>query len=153
MSETETIEASVQPVFELSMKYEAGLARVTPERETHSGEYLGSGRGAISGGGLEGAVQWDLFEVVGETRCEMEFAGVVETASGERVRLETSGYGFVADPEHRPDSWTVTHAVRFEPESAELDWLRGLGASMHGVFDMSTFEHRYQIYAALPEGR
>jgi hypothetical protein len=143
---------SVRPLFDLSLEYTPGLARVTPEDQSHRGEYLGSGGGSIAGADLEGAVHWDLFEVVGETRCDMEFAGTIETTAGDVVRFETTGYGFVADPAGKPHLWTVAHAIRFEADAPGLRWLADLGASLHGIFDMSTYQHRYQVLAAAPAG-
>ena len=143
---------SVRPLFDVSLEYTPGLDRVTPEEHSHRGEYLGSGGGTIAGSDLEGTVRWDVFEVVGETRCDMEFAGTIETNSGDVVRFESTGYGFVADPAGKPHEWTVTHAIRFETDAPGLRWLADLGASLHGTYDMSTSRLRYQILAAAPAG-
>ncbi len=93
----------LQPAFKLHLSYREGKAAVTSS-EGKLGEYLGSGDGALHGPRLEGAVHWDLYEVVGETRCQTNFAGYIETGDGAKIHFDARGFGMVPDPT-APHRW------------------------------------------------
>ena len=64
----------LEQLFEVELQYREGMEAITSP-EGKIGEYLGSGDGRLTGLGIQGTVRWDLYEVVGETRCQTNFAG------------------------------------------------------------------------------
>lgn len=132
-------------LFELELTYQPGLAAITSP-EGRAGEYLGSGDGVAAGPGLQGAVRWDLYEVVGETRCQTNFAGVINTEDGAEIRFEASGLGLVPD-RAQPNRWRIANAVRFETADGRYAWLNPVLALWDGEFDMNTSRHHYRLYA------
>ena len=73
----------LEPSFEMNLQYKEGLEPITTS-EGRVGEYLGSGVGTIESQSLQGTVRWDLYEVVGDVRCQTNFAGIIETRMGLR---------------------------------------------------------------------
>jgi hypothetical protein len=112
------------------------------------GQYLGSGEGTINGQRLQGVVRWDLYEVVGEARCQANFAGIIETNIGAKIRFEATGFGLAPD-RSKPRRWHIANAVQFDPEDQRYDWLNTMPALWEGEFDMETYRHSAWFCSAL----
>lgn len=136
----------LEPLLELRLQYQEGMPPVISP-EAGIGEYLGSGNGTVAGPRVQGTIYWDLFEVVGERRCQTNFAGAIETEDGARIQFDARGYGMVID-RSRPDEWLMTSAVQFDTVDERYDWLNKTLAVWSGKFDMVTYRHHYQVYAS-----
>jgi hypothetical protein len=134
----------LEPLFQVELQYREGLAAITSP-EGRIGQYLGSGDGTIKGQRLQGAVRWDLYEVVGEARCQTNFAGIIETNNGAKIRFDAKGFGMVSD-RSKPHRWHIANAVQFDTEDKRYDWLNTILALWDGEFDMETYRHSYQVY-------
>ncbi len=135
---------ALNPLFEVNLQYKQGLPPIT-SAEGRIGQYLGSGEGTVSGERLTGTVRWDLYEAVGETRCETNFAGVIETSDDVQIQFEAKGYGMVRDSS-KPNKWTMVAALQFDTTDNAYAWLNNTIAVWDGEFDMETYRHHYQIY-------
>lgn len=127
------------------MQYQQGLSAIT-SAEGRIGPYLGSGDGAVEGQKIKGTVHWDLYEAVGETRCEINFAGIIKTSDGVQIQFEAKGFGMVGDPD-KPHKWRMVAALQFDTADTTYDWLNRTTAVWNGEFDMKTYHHHYQVYA------
>lgn len=139
-----TTHSHLELLFQVELQYREGLAAITSP-EGRMGQYLGSGDGTIKGHRLQGAVQWDLYEVVGETRCQTNFAGLIETNTGAKIRFEATGFGMVPDLS-KPQRWHIANAMQFDTADQRYDWLNTMLALWDGEFDMETYRHFYQVY-------
>jgi hypothetical protein len=104
----------------------------------------------VNGPRLQGRIRWDLYERVGEVRCETNFTGVIEADDGAQIRFDTMGYGMVPDRSN-PHRWHMVAAVQFDTTSTKYAWLNTVLAVWNGEFDMATYRHRYQVYASVDE--
>lgn len=139
-----TSQPYLEPLFRVELQYQEGLAAITSP-EGRLGQYLGSGNGTIQGQGIQGMVRWDLYEVVGETQCQTNFAGFIETDNGAKIRFEANGFGIVPD-KSKPQQWHIANAVQFDTEDQRYHWLNTMLALWDGEFDMETYRHSYQVY-------
>lgn len=135
----------LEPLFELELQYREGMEAIT-DPAGNLGEYLGSGDGTVKGATLRGNVRWDLYEKVGETRCQTNFAGVIETEEGAQIQFDAKGFGMVADPS-KPNEWHMASAVQFETADERYRWLNTTLGLWDGHFDMETYRHHYRVYA------
>lgn len=131
-------------LFEIELQYREGMSAVTSP-EGKIGQYLGSGDGTINGQPLQGTVRWDLYEVVGETRCQTNFAGIIETDGGGQIHFGAKGFGMVPDPS-KPNEWRMVSAVQFDTKDNRYEWLNTVLGLWDGKFDMETYHHHYQVY-------
>jgi hypothetical protein len=144
-----TTHPHLELLFQVELQYREGLTAITSP-EGRMGQYLGSGEGTIKGHRLQGAVRWDLYEVVGETRCQTNFAGLIETNTGAKIQFEATGFGIVPD-RSKPQRWHIANAVQFDTEDQRYDWLNTMLALWDGEFDMETYRHSYQVYTRAGE--
>jgi hypothetical protein len=135
---------NLEPLFEIELQYKEALEAVTSP-EGRIGQYLGSGGGTIKGQKLNGTIRWDLYEIVGETRCQTNFAGIIETDDGARIQFDAKGFGMVPD-RSKPNKWYMVNAIQFDSEDRRYDWLNMVLALWDGEFDMETYRHFYQVY-------
>jgi hypothetical protein len=142
---TSMIDRALRPLFTVDLQYKQGLPPIT-SADGRIGQYLGSGEGTVSGDRLMGTVRWDLYEVVGETRCETNFAGIIKTSDEAQIQFEAKGYGMVRDSE-KPNTWTMVAALQFDTSDRAYAWLNNTIAVWDGEFDMESDRHHYQVYA------
>lgn len=144
MNDIVTLGRGTEELFDIDLRYEQDQGQVEPDIE-RPGEYLGGGRGRVSGERLRGTVRWDLREHTGRTSCDMFFNGIIDTDDGATISFETLGHGFVPDQEAAPSLWDVSASVRFISDDDRYAWLTGRPAAWLGSFDMSTYQHHYQV--------
>jgi hypothetical protein len=135
----------LEPLFEIELQYREGLEAITSP-EGKLGEYLGSGDGTVRGAKLQGMIRWDLYEKLSETRCQTNFAGVIETNDGAQIQYDAKGFGMVTD-KSKPNEWHMTYAVQFDTKDERYEWLNTTLGLWDGEFDMATYRHHYQVYA------
>jgi hypothetical protein len=140
-----TANAPLVSLFEVELQYREGLAAITSP-EGRIGQYLGSGDGTIKGSRLQGAVRWDLYEIVGELRCQTNFVGIIKTEDGAEIQFDATGFGIVTD-RSKPNRWHMVNALQFATTDRRYEWLNTLLALWDGQFDMQTYRHYYQVYA------
>ena len=138
-------EKGIELLFEIALQYRKGMDAVTSP-EGKIGQYLGSGDGTVTGRTLQGLVRWDLYEVVGEARCQTNFAGVIETDDGGQIHFDAKGFGMVPDPS-KPNEWHMASAVQFDTEDNRYERLNAVLGLWDGTFDMETYRHHYRVYA------
>ena len=140
-----TISNELNLLFEMTLQYQAGMAAVTSP-EGKIGQYLGSGDGVANGETVWGRVRWDLYEVVGETHCQTNFAGIIETEGGGQIHFEAKGFGMTPDPS-KPHEWRMASAVQFNTVDKPYEWLNTILGLWDGQFDMKSYRHYYRVYA------
>jgi len=133
---------------EMTLQYKQGMPRVIAA-EGQLGHYLGSGEGTFAGPDLAGQVQWDLFEVEGETRCAANMRGLIKTEDGATITFDS--LGFFRRPHVEAMTWQAAAAVSFLAEDERYAWLNEAAANWHGAFDMTAYRHHYLVYALKPE--
>ncbi len=138
----------MEQLFELELQYREDAERISSP-EGRIGEYLGSGDGKATGERIQGTVKWDLYEVVGEDRCETNFVGEILTGEGARIGFEAVGFGIVPD-RSAPKMWSMNAAVRLESEADGYEWLNSILAVWDGQFDMEVYQHNYHVFAETP---
>jgi hypothetical protein len=135
-------------LFDLALQYRPGSAVVTTA-EGRVGKRLGGGDGTIDGPRLQGKVRWDIYErggvVTGEDRCEINIAGMIETADGASVDFDAKGYGLVPDTS-KPSEWSIAAVTQFHTLDERYTWLNSLLAPWHGGLDMQAGRHQYQVF-------
>jgi hypothetical protein len=135
--------STFKKTFDLKLQYQENQKKVFPKKNVIGSRYLGSGAGSISGSPLSGKVQWDLYEVQGESHCQSDFFGVITTDKNQKVIFHARG-AFTTDKSS--GLWNNISAVRFEPQDEKLSSLEETNFTMKGTFDMKTGSHVYEIF-------
>jgi len=99
--------------------------------EGRDGKLVGSGDGSMLGPKVRGKLHWSNFEKVGETACQMNLVGYIETDDGARVDFESTGYALLANP----PKWNTAGTMRFSTKDKRYEWLNGKLSAWHGEFD------------------
>src|SRR5207245_8050634 len=130
-------------LFDAELQYRPDMAAVvSPKGRT--GRLLGSGDGHVTGPRITGRSRWSFFEDQGAGECKTNIVGFIETNDGSRIRIETRGFGVVADPA-KPSHWTMNAAIQFKAEG-KYAWLQSVLAVWEGSFDLDTGRHSYRAY-------
>ncbi len=132
-------------LFEVELRYEEGMEPIHENGKL--GSLVGSGRGRLAGPNLEGEVEWSLFETQGQQVCESNLFGRIRTHDEALIEFDSLGF-FRRHRSGDPQQWTTSAAVRFQTEDPRYGWLTELLGVWHGEFDMQTYRHRYQVWAA-----
>lgn len=140
-----TLSNGLNLLFEMELQYKEGMAAITTP-EGKIGQYIGSGNGTATGEKLQGAVRWDLYEAIDDTRCQTNFAGVIKTPDGANIQFDARGYGMAPDPS-QPEAWHMVYAVQFEAADEPYRWLNTTLALWDGQLDMKSYRHHYRVYA------
>lgn len=140
-----TTHPHLELLFQLELQYREGLTAITSP-EGRMGQYLGSGDGTIKGSRFQGTVRWDLYEIVGEVRCQTNFVGIIRTEDGAEIQFDATGFGMVTD-RSKPNRWHMVNVLQFDTRDGRYEWLNTLLALWDGQFDMETYRHYYQVYA------
>lgn len=140
-----TVPNELNVLFEMELQYQEGMQAMTAP-EGKIGQYIGSGDGTAKGKKVQGRVRWDLYEAISDTRCQTNFAGVIETDDGAQIQFDARGYGMATDPS-QPDEWHMVYAVQFDTAAKQYDWLNTVLALWDGQLDMKSYRHHYRVYA------
>ena len=135
---------NIERLFEMELIYKQGQPPIS-SADSRLGEYIGSGEGKVTGSRIQGTIRWDLFETQGENLCQSNLRGVIETQDGAQIAFDSLDY-FMRTDLSAPNLWTTSAAVAFETTAEQYTWLDDLLATLHGEFDMDTYQHRYQVY-------
>lgn len=130
-------------VFDLKLEYQEKQKKVFPEKSLRSSRYLGSGTGTISGAPFSGKVQWDLYEVQGESHCLSDFFGVISTDDNKKIHFHARG-AFTIDKSS--GLWNNVSSIRFDPDDKTIPSVNEVNFLLKGTFDMKKKTHVYEVY-------
>lgn len=135
--------SKLEPLFGVELQYQAGMQPVTLSKG-RVGQYLGSGDGILNGSKIQGTIRWDLFEKQGDTLCEVNMVGIIETQDG--ASLQFDSIGFFLRPPNSTDLWKLSAALKLETSDEPYLWVNRQLAMWEGELDLNTYQHRYQAY-------
>ncbi len=135
----------LEQLFEVELQYKRGMPAFNSS-EGKLGKLVGSGEGKVNGPKIQGTVHWDLFEDQGETVCESNLRGLIETNDGAEIKFDTMGF-FMRPDKSKPNKWITSAAVRFDTADSRYESLKAVLAVWEGEFDMETGRLYYKVYA------
>ncbi len=109
------------------------------------GRYLGRGDGTFVADDVAGEVTWDLYEDQGDDACDANLRGRIRTAQGGEIAFEALGF---FRRQEGSALWHLTSAVRFDCDDPRLERFHGRLGFLTGVFDLTSYRHRYRVFAA-----
>jgi hypothetical protein len=136
-----TISESLGLLFDAELQARSDMppAVATEGRE---GKLVGNGDGTVRGPRIRGKLRWSNFEKVGESVCEMNLTGVIDTEDGARIDFDSRGYALLANP----PKWDTAGAMRFATTDKRYEWLNGALANWQGNFDPATLRANLRAF-------
>jgi hypothetical protein len=135
--------SSLEPLLGVDLQYQAGMQPVILTKG-RVGQYLGSEDGIVSGSNIQETIRWDLFEKQGDSLCEVNLIGIIETQDGASLQFDSLGF-FLRPPSSTP-LWKLSAALKLETSDEAYHWVNHQLAMWEGELDLNTYYYRYQAY-------